>query len=83
MKLNRCKVEKSEHDFTTGNKQASNSGQKVKRLSEAIQKLLTTDKDRQQDLSSNLLQTHHRAEDGAGKREIRLYGESKRKFRLF
>ena len=42
MRLHKSKVHENEHDFTKENKRASNDRQKVKRLSEAIQKLLTS-----------------------------------------
>lgn len=58
MRLHKSKVHENEQDLTTENKQASNHGQKVKRLSEAIQKLLT---------SRDAMRTRHLAEGETGK----------------
>lgn len=68
MRLRKCKVEENEHEFATEIKKASNDDQKVKRLSEAIQKLLSTYKGRQQDLGGDAMKDHHQVKDEADKR---------------
>lgn len=63
MKLHKGKIEENEHDFVVENKRASNDDKKVKRLLHAMQKILTTYKDRQWDLARNV--KSHRAKDEA------------------
>nr|GEX28994.1 RNA-directed DNA polymerase, eukaryota [Tanacetum cinerariifolium] len=58
-RLHKCKVEENEHEYATENKKPSNDDQKVKRLSEAIHKLLTTYKGRQQGLGGDVMKGHH------------------------
>ncbi|GJS72669.1 hypothetical protein Tco_0705510 [Tanacetum coccineum] len=67
-RLHKCKVEENEHEYATENKKPSNDDQKVKRLSEAIHKLLTTYKGRQQGLGGDAMNGHHQVKDEAEKR---------------
>ncbi|KAF5794491.1 hypothetical protein HanXRQr2_Chr08g0328661 [Helianthus annuus] len=61
VKLHKGKVEENEHDFEVENKRASNDDQRVKRLVGAMQKILTTYKDRQWDLARNVRWSHRLA----------------------
>ncbi|MFS7994228.1 hypothetical protein Hanom_Chr12g01103391 [Helianthus anomalus] len=63
MRLHKSKVDQNEHGFIDGNKRASSNGQKMKRFSEAIQKLLITYKDRKQDSTRDALWSRYRDED--------------------
>ncbi|KAK9064022.1 hypothetical protein SSX86_017894 [Deinandra increscens subsp. villosa] len=68
MKLHKYKVEENEDDFAVENKRASNDAQKVKRLLEAMQKILATYKDRQWDLARNVRWGGRRAKANARRR---------------
>ncbi|GJS72670.1 hypothetical protein Tco_0705511 [Tanacetum coccineum] len=71
MKLHKSKAGKNEHAFSAEGKRTSSNGQKVKRLSDATQKLLTMYKNPQRDSSRDALWTYHQAEDEARKESTR------------
>lgn len=68
MRLHKCKVEEYEHDLKMEKKQTSSDDQKVKRLSEAMQRMMNTYKDRLHDLVKDVKGNHHPTKDEAGKR---------------
>ncbi|KAL8257810.1 hypothetical protein R6Q59_029851 [Mikania micrantha] len=68
MKLHKFKFEENDHAFVVENKRASNDDQKVKRMLEAAQKILTAYKDRQWDFARNVRRSDRQAKAEAKER---------------
>ncbi|KAD2804692.1 hypothetical protein E3N88_38069 [Mikania micrantha] len=79
MKLHKFKFEENDHAFVVENKRASNDDQKVKRMLEAAQKILTAYKDRQWDFARNVRRSDRQAKAEAkerikvGEHELRCF----------